>query len=304
MFKNLDEVYNNHYAIENKPMANTDFIKRKYLDIKYANGSSSQKLDIYLPEKKQKRYPVLLILHGGAFLGGDKANVEILPMLKALKRSYAVISANYRFSWQAKFPALIYDIKAAVRWIKANAKKYKLDSKKIGLWGASAGAYIASFMAVSAGYDFMEDLSMGNPNQSSNVNCVTVWYTPTNFLKMDKQLEENDLLAPKDKRHNNIDSPESLLMGNKITAIPELIRMANPENYITNDTPPMLLQHGKKDATVPVQQSINFADKLKKKIGKKNIELDVLSEAGHADEIFQEDNNVQRVLDFFDKVLR
>jgi len=90
----------------------------------YAATSLSQKLDVYLPEGNGP-FPVILSIHGGAFKGGDKRDGQLTPMLEGLKRGYAVVSINYRLSPEAIFPAQIFDVKAAVRWIRANAKQYK-----------------------------------------------------------------------------------------------------------------------------------------------------------------------------------
>jgi acetyl esterase/lipase len=104
--------------------ANTSGINNKYLDLPYASESKSQKLDIYLPDTSDQPFPIIVSIHGGAFMSGDKRDGQLNPMLEGIKRGYAVISINYRLSKEAKFPAQIQDIKAAIRWIKANAKKY------------------------------------------------------------------------------------------------------------------------------------------------------------------------------------
>ena len=133
-----------HYAIQDiHPPANTDHIKRKFLDIPYASLSPAQKLDIYLPDDSAGPFPVIVSIHGGAFMGCDKADMQVLPMLEGLKRGYAVVAVNYRLSWEAIFPALVQDVKAAMRWIRAHAQRYLLDPNKIAAWGGSAGAYLS-----------------------------------------------------------------------------------------------------------------------------------------------------------------
>ena len=108
------------------PMMDTSHVKRKWLDIPYASQSPTQKLDIYLPDKGEGPFPVVMELHGGAWLGGDKAEDQQIPMLKGIKRGFAVVCVNYRLSGEALFPSQIYDCKAAVRFIKANAGEYHL----------------------------------------------------------------------------------------------------------------------------------------------------------------------------------
>jgi len=119
-------IVSSNYAFGQGPRrANTDNIKRKWLDVAYATKSQAQKLDIYIPDEGEGPFPVILSIHGGAFKSGDKGDGQVIPMLEGIKRGYAVVSINYRLSGEAIFPAQIYDVKAAVRWIRANAKQLK-----------------------------------------------------------------------------------------------------------------------------------------------------------------------------------
>jgi acetyl esterase/lipase len=294
-----------HYAIQaTHPLANTDHIQRKILDVPYANQSPAQKLDIYLPDGFASPKPVIVSIHGGAFMGCDKSDMQVMPMLEGLKRGYAVVAVNYRLSWEAQFPALVQDVKAAVRWIRANASRYDLDPQRIAAWGGSAGAYLSSMLGTSAGIQELEDLSMGNPEYPCNVHAVVAWYGPTDFLKMDEQLTASGLNPPEDQCHDGANSPESLLLGQKITEIPDRVKAANPETYIRKGAPPFLLQHGTKDCVVPMQQSVNFATKLAKILGEDQVSLELIPDAEHADPRFESPENVNKVLDFLDKCLK
>jgi acetyl esterase/lipase len=294
-----------HYAIEEThPDADTSHVKRKYLDIPYADLSPSQKLDIYLPDEGNGPFPVIVSLHGGAFMGCDKADMQVLPMLEGLKRDYAVVAVNYRLSWEATFPALVHDVKAAVRWIRAHAERYHFDPERIAAWGGSAGGYLASMLGTSAGVQELEDLSLGNPEQPSHVQAVVSWFGPTDFLKMDEQLAERGLPPELGMEHNGPHSPESLLLGEQITRIPERVKAANPETYITSSAPPFFLQHGTMDGVVPVQMSINFAAKLEQALGKDMVQLELLEGAEHGDPRLEAPDNVSKVLDFVDKNLK
>lgn len=294
-----------HYAIQDEPpAANTEHIKRKFLDIPYANLSPAQKLDIYLPDEGDGPFPVIVSIHGGAFMGCDKADLQVMPMLDGLKRGYAVVAVNYRLSWEAKFPALVQDVKAAIRWIRANAPSYNLDPEKIAAWGGSAGGYLSSMLGTSAGIPELEDLSMGNPDHPSHVQAVVSWFGPSNFLKMDGQLIESGLAPDDDQRHNKENSPESLLLGAKITEIPDRVKAADPQTYIRPGAPPFLIQHGRKDPVVPVQQSIELAGKLKTVLGEDMVTLDLIEGAQHADPFFESQENVERVMGFLDKHLK
>jgi acetyl esterase/lipase len=206
-------------------------------------------------------------------------------------------------SGEAKFPALVHDVKAAIRWIRANAKNYLFDPKRIATWGGSAGGYISLMMGVSTWAVELEDLTLGNPEQPSHVQAVVDWFGPTNFLKMDEQLAESGFAPPVEFSHNGADSPESLLLGAQVTQIPDLVRKTNPETYIRPIAPPFFIQHGDQDHTVPHQQSVNMAARLVEVIGKDKVTLEILSNAQHADPAFETPQNINKVLDFLDSIL-
>lgn len=276
-------------------------IKRKWLDIPYANLSLAEKLDIYLPDDGDGPFPVIISIHGGGFMFGDKADEQLNPMLKGLNHGYAIVSINYRMSGEAIFPANINDVKAAIRWVKANAAEYKFSPKRIALWGGSAGANLAALAGTSGDVKELEDMSMGNANQSSRVMAVVDWFGPTNFLLMDEQLKETGNGKP-DKSEAN--SMLSKVLGQKITEIPEKVKMANPESYITSDDPPFLIQHGTKDPIVPTQQSVLFYEKLVKVLGKEKVTLHLLEGVQHGGKEFETPENLQIVFSFLDKILK
>ncbi len=294
-----------HYAVPFAiPPATTDHVKRKLFDIAYATVSPAQKLDIYWPENGDGPFPVIVSIHGGAFMGGDKRDVQITPMLNGLQRNYCVVGLNYRMSGEAKFPALVHDVKAAIRWIRANAKTYLFDPNSIATWGGSAGGYQSLMAGVSARIPELEDPSLGYADQPCHVQAVVDWFGPTDFLKMDEQLAESGLAPTEEETHNGANSPESLLLGRKITEAPALVRAANPETYIHRNVPPFLIQHGTKDDTVPHQQSVNFAQKVRDACGSDRVVLELIDGARHGDPKFDTPKNVKKVLDFLDQHLK
>jgi acetyl esterase/lipase len=294
-----------HYAIEEThPDADTSHVKRKYLDMAYANLSPSQKLDVYLPDAGEGPFPVIVSIHGGAFMGCDKADMQVLPMLEGLKRGYAVVAVNYRLSWEATFPALVHDVKAAVRWVRANAKWFYLDPGRIAAWGGSAGGYLSTMLGVSDGISELTDLNLGNPDQTSHVQAVVDWFGPTNFGKMDEQLTSSGLAPMEGTEHSGVNSPESWLLGGKVTEIPERVKEANPETYIRENAAPFLIQHGLADPVVPFQQSIGLAENLMRVCGKDRVTLELFDGFEHGDRRFESPLNVKRVLDFLDAHLR
>jgi acetyl esterase/lipase len=290
------------YAFTQPGKVNTGNIKRKWLDVEYAVKSQSQKLDIYLPDEGDGPFPVILSIHGGAFKSGDKGDGQVAPMLKGLKRDYAVVSVNYRLSGESIFPAQIYDVKAAIRWIRANAKQYKLNPDRIAAWGGSAGGHLSSLAGTSGNVKELEDLSQGNADKSSRVQAVVDWFGPTDFLKMDEELKESKVNNP--QIHSVPDSPESELIGKNITDAPDLVEKANPETYITPDDPPFFIQHGLIDHLVPYQQSVYFAKKLEQVLGKEKVTLELLPETDHGGPNYETEQNINKVFLFLDKILK
>jgi acetyl esterase/lipase len=276
-------------------------IKNKWLDIPYANLSPAQKLDIYIPESGDGPFPVIVSIHGGAFMFGDKRDGQVNPMLEGLKRGYAVVSVNYRLSGEAIFPKNIQDVKAAIRWIRAHAKQYHLNPERMAAWGGSAGGNLSALAGTSGDIRELEDLSLGNADQSSRIQVVVDWFGPTNFLLMDPQLKETGNGVPD---HDEANSPESRLMGQKITEIPEKVKWANPETYITRDDPPFLIEHGTKDQLVPTQQSVQLAEKLEAVLGKEKVKIYLLEGVKHAGPEFNTKENLDIVFAFLDKYLK
>jgi len=283
------------------PPADVSHIRRKWLDIPYAGLSPSQNLDIYLPDEGNGAFPTIVYLHGGAFSIGDKRDIYVLNILKSIKHGYALVSVNYRLSGEATFPAGLKDVKAAIRWIRANSEQYQLDRDRIAVWGCSSGANYAAMICLTDRVAEFEDLSLGNPEHPCNVQVAVDWFGPTDFLKMDEQLEENGFDTAD---HGKPDSPESKYLGAKISDVPLKVELANPMTYIHEHMPPLLIQHGRLDDLVPIQQSMIFVEKLEKYVDPDRFEFDIIEGAGHADPLFETDENMERVFAFLDKYLK
>ena len=271
------------------PQADVSHIQRKWLDIPYANISAAQKLDIYLPDEGDGPFPVILHIHGGGFEIGDKRDIHLMAFTKGLERNYALVSVNYRLSGEAIFPAGLQDLKASIRWIRANQTRYHLDGNRIAACGGSAGGYYAAMLCLTASVTELEDLSLGNPEYPCHIQAAVDWFGPTNFLKMDEQLEENGYGFG---NHGNVESPESKYLGAKLSDVPLKVELANPMTYVNKHMPPILIQHGSLDTMVPVQQSIMFVEKLEKYVSLDRFEFDIIEGAGHGDPLFETQENM------------
>lgn len=271
-----------------------------FSDIPYASISSAQKLDLYRPTGDGP-FPVILLVHGGAFLMGDKAAGDATTGIdQLLSLGYAVASINYRLSGEAKAPAQIQDIKAAVRFLRANAKDYKLNPEKFGAWGGSAGGSLVSLLGTSCGVKALEGPELGNSEQSSCVQAVVDWFGPIDFLQMDTQFEGTSCPI----NHNDADSPESQLVGGPIQENVEMVNLVNAITYVSSDDPPIFIQHGTADCNVPPQQSQLFYDSLVNVIGKEKVTLVFIEGAGHGGNQFTTESNLKLVTDFFDNYLK
>ncbi len=217
---------------------------RIFQDLEYARiGERSLKLDLYIPpHDKGKRLPLVVWVHGGAWISGDKATPRA-P--RELGDRYIVASINYRLSKEATFPAQIYDCKAAIRWLRANADQYDIDPDRIGAWGGSAGGHLVALLGTSGGVEELEGDVGDHLDCSSAVQAVCNFYGPTDLASLYEDT------AKMDPRKN----PLCLLFGGIPTEHPDLLLQANPITHVSPDDPPFLIMHGDKDLVVPLEQS-------------------------------------------------
>jgi acetyl esterase/lipase len=212
------------------------------------NQNKAQTLDVLIPEnRKEGKLPALIFIHGGGWKGGRKEQAfkTLTPFLK--NGDYIGFSIDYRLSDEAKWPAQIHDCKAAIRWIKANADKYGIDKNKIGIWGTSAGGHLTAMLALTSKSGEFKGKIGDNLNETAEIACAIDGFGPTDFLAMDDR--------PGAFVHNEIDSPESRLIGGKILDNKEKTLNASPISWVSKKCKPMLIYHGTQDKLVIVEQS-------------------------------------------------
>ena len=269
-------------------------------DLAYAPDSNAQKLDLYLPEGSGP-FPLVMMVHGGGFMFGDKADgAGLTGVDQLLAAGYAVASINYRLSGEAQYPAQIHDANAAVRFLRANAAQYNLDPDNFGAWGASAGGNLVALLGTTCGVAELEGADLGNADQSSCVQAVVDWFGPIDFLKMDEQFAGTS--CP--QTHDAADSPESKLVGAPIQTVPDLVKTTNPMNYIDDQDAPFIIQHGTADCNIPPVQGQNLADALAAAIGSDNATYTLIDGAGHGGTQFETQENLQLVIEFLNKHLQ
>ena len=260
-----------------------------HLNIAYIpNGHERHKLDVFTPaEANDAPRPLLVWVHGGAWLGGSKENC---PAVRFVGRGYVVASINYRLSQHAKYPAQIEDCKAAVRFLRAHAATYGIDPNRVGVWGASAGGHLVALLGTTGG---VKEYDNGpNPDQSSRVQAVCDFFGPTDLTLMSK--------FPSTMDHDAAGAPEALLIGGPVQENKDLCRAANPITYVTKDDPPFLICHGDKDPLVPHNQSVILHEALTK--AEVESTLHIVAGGGHGG---WRDPDIDRMVEaFFDKHLK
>jgi acetyl esterase/lipase len=264
-------------------------------DIAYAGTSNPrQTLDLYLPKSREdgKKLPVIVNIHGGAFLSGDKTQGAQALVPFVASGAYAAASINYRLSGEAIWPAQAHDCKAAIRWVRANAAKYGLDPDRIGVIGGSAGGHLVAMLGTSGQVKDLEGTLGEAPGASSAVQCVVDQFGPSELLTMGD--------APSQMDHNAPGSPESKLLGGPVQEKKEEARSASPITYVTKDDPPFLIIHGDADPLVPFNQS----ERLAKALTDAGVECLFVRVAGGGHGGFGNPEVPRRIRLFFDKHLR
>ncbi len=269
-------------------------------DVNYAGDTMVyHNLDIYLPKQQQQTYPVIISVYGSAWFANNLkgADLKILgkPLLEA---GFAVVTPNHRSSMDAKFPAQIHDIKAVIRFVRANAEKYHLDTTFIGITGSSSGGNMAAMAGTSRnvikytlGSEIIEvEGNLGSfTGYSSSVDAVVDWFGPTNMLMMDS-------CGGTDFKHNDAKSPASAYIGGPIQEYQQKTLLASPTTYVDANDPPFLIFHGDKDRVVPYCQSETLYETLKKS----NVPVRfVLVPGGQHGPVTQAEPNLKIMVDFF-----
>jgi len=257
-------------------------------DLEYSNpGGESLKLDLARPKTGEGPFPAVLCIHGGGFRAGDRQSYDGL-CIKLAERGYVAATITYRLAPRHKFPAAIFDTKAAVRWLRANAATYKINPDRIGVMGGSAGGHLAQFLGVTAHVPRFEGHG-GNPHYSSSVSCVVNFFGPSDFTKSyGKSVDAAEVLP--------------LWLGGNLETAHALHIQASPLNWVTPDAAPTLCIHGTKDKYVAHEQAEWLVDRLK--AATVEAELLTLPGAGHG---FRGHDAVaadQAMFEFFDSKLK
>lgn len=272
------------------------------LTVSYANQSDSQVMDIYF-HKSRKKSPVIVLIHGGAFMFGNQKMELIKPVIKmAVNKGYVVASVDYRKSNESKFPSSIFDIKSSVLYLKSHSKEYGIDSNKIILWGESAGGYLALMAALTPTVSKFEK-NMVQPLILPNiVSAMVLFYPPVEFYTMKKEYESWGDSVHGDGKF------ESIYLGvDNIYLHKDYCDRAYWETYKgelpTDFKLSTWIQTGdENDIKVPFTQSKNLSDRLSSIQGI-DISYEQIINAGHEDTAFYTEENLSKIFIWLKNVL-
>src|SRR5436190_4845738 len=253
--------------------------------IEYANPDNQHlQLNIARPKSSDHLLPCVLCIHGGGFRAGNRDSYNAL-LTNFASRGYVAIATSYRLAPKYQFPAAVFDVKAAVRWLKANASVYQIDPDRIGVTGDSAGGHLAQFLGVTADVKQFEG-DEGNDAQSTRIACVVNKYGPSDFTK---------------SYGKSVDAAEVLplwLGGNLEQARSEHI-VSSPLNWVTPAAAPTLILHGTEDKYVAYEQGVWMRDRLKD--SGVHVEMLTLEGAGHGFKGAVAEKAEAAMFAFFDK---
>ncbi|HCR29900.1 MAG TPA: lipase [Opitutae bacterium] len=256
---------------------------QKDIPFAQANGRPIQ-LDIYSPLKKP-RDGVIVWIHGGAWRRGSKENP---PILALVEKGWPIASIEYRLSEEARFPAQMHDIKAAIRFLRAKQQEYGLRAKRVFIFGASAGGHLAALAGVTNGVEELEGFATDNREQSSDIQGIVSLYGASNLTTILDQSTPHGL---------GVRVPAlELFIGGRPESVPSAARQASPVFHVDKDDPPLLMIHGDQDPQMPINQSIELLGKYEE------FDLDVsfvpLHGAKHGGKAFYDDEHTEMMHKF------
>ena len=257
-----------------------------------------QMLDLLCPANPgDDPAPAIVFVHGGGWSGGTRIKA-LVPWLGPLVAAHGFMAAtiDYRLSPRSTFPAQIHDLKAAVRWLRANAAEIGVDPERIGVWGNSAGGHLAGLAGVTGDLPELEGTS-GSPGYSTRLQAVTMQASPT------------DLLLNGGILHNDRESILTDFIGGTLDTHEAALRLASPITHISPDCPPFLIVHGTDDELIPFEHALRFTHGLE--AAGVDVTLLPLEGAGHnlivprpdADPTEQFESLGQEMLGFFQRTL-
>jgi acetyl esterase/lipase len=262
---------------------------REFKDLVFATvDGKSLALDLYVPSGV--RAPALLVwVHGGAWTTGTKANVPAA----LVRGDLAVASVDFRQSTEARFPAQVHDIKAAIRFLRAQADTYGYRTERIAIAGGSSGAHLAALVGVTNGHSQLEGLLGEHRDRSSGVQAIVSYFGASNLTTILDQSTPFGL---------NVRRPAlERLLGAVPADVPELAALASPVTHVDSADPPLYLLHGDQDPQMPINQSHELQGAYEKH--GLDVHFKVVHGAAHGGDVFYSSETTTDVMSFLQRTI-
>lgn len=277
-------------------------------NVPYADRSPLQTVSIYTPGDDGD-YPLLVYVNGGGWVQQLPRHDTVPGVWQAPYQGYALASVGYRLAPEDNWPAQIHDVKAALRFLRAHADEYGYNADKIVAWGNSAGGHILEMCAATNGLPTFEDLTMGNPTESSDIQALVSYYAPCDMYQLELGLhisdEEIATLAESPLEMNDeregMNQIGNILLGCRAFSNPSIAALASPIHFVTEDFPPTYFLHGMADPVIPYTQSTAMYNTVRAICGQDRAKLEIFPGAVHGDPAIKADEVTKRVYDFADE---
>ncbi len=261
-----------------------------YISDKTQPEINSQILDLYVPTKPYPLIPLVVFIHGGAWLQGDKSEGNDIALLLA-QNGFAVASLNYRFTDKAQHPAQLEDCQRSIAFLRSKAPDYGFNPDHIGVWGVSAGGHLAALLGTLSGDH--NGAAQSEIEKASQVQAVCDWCGITNLASVKNQAGSRTRID-----YDTANGPVAKLLGGLAADKKELAAEASPVNHVSKGDPPFLIVHGDIDDLVPFAQSQELSEKLQKA----GVPTKLVVVAGASHQLGSE-QEVKRVIEFFKQTL-
>jgi acetyl esterase/lipase len=256
-------------------------------NIEYSNVGQKVEMDIVRSKTATGPSPAILLIHGGGFRAGTRQSYLAMAA-KLADRGYVAATASYRLAPRHQFPAAVEDVKAAVRFLRANATKYGIDPDRIGTMGGSAGGHLVLMLGLTGDVPEFEG-SGPNRNFSSKVQAVVNYYGPTDFTQSYSKSVDAAQVLP-------------LWLGGHLDQHRKYHQKASPINWVNPNAAPTLSLHGTKDTYVAYEHSVQITDRLIN--AGVDAELESFSGAGHGFKGADAERAEQLTFAYFDRYLK
>ena len=288
---------------------------RSWLDVAYAHTSPAQTLDLFLPETGDGPFPLIVLVHGGGWCSGSKRGTTMACAFACLDAGFALASIEYRFATDAPVPAMVHDVKAAIRFLRAHAAEFGIDPGKFVIWGNSSGGYIANMVTATGAHPGLVDdpaLAGDAAGEPCTVQGLISWYAICDLFQMDlcdalppdENLRWLEPGAEAEARATGLPTMQAIALGFIPRTSYGAAMAASPISYVDASFPPALFQHGAADPLVPFTQSVAMWKRVCDACGEGRATLELFPGGTHGDPAIKAAENVARCLAFARECIR